>query len=149
AFAEQLLTRIVREKLPLVAVVGASGSGKSSIVRAGLLPRLRHEKAPTWEVAIFTPSTAPFRNLAEALVLVENPHLDRWERLKKAKERGEDLASGEVSISEAVEITLEASKGAGRLLLVVDQFEELFTLTSEANRKPFCDALLAATQTSQ
>ena len=54
---------------PLVAVVGASGSGKSSVVRAGLLPRLRREPPSrgTWDVVVFRPEKYPFLKLAMAL----------------------------------------------------------------------------------
>jgi hypothetical protein len=148
AFAEQLLTKITNEQLPLIAVVGASGSGKSSVVRAGLLPRLRLEKAPIWTATIFKPGDAPFRNLAEALALVEDNTLDSWQRRVKANERGEYLASGRLTLTEAVGITLKASVGTDRLLLMVDQFEELFTLTSEADRRSFVDSLIVASRTA-
>lgn len=148
AFANQLLMRVTRERLPLITVVGASGSGKSSVVRAGLLPRLRLEQAPVWDAAIFTPGGAPFRNLAEALALVENKDLDSWQRRVKANERGAFLASRKLTITDAVDITLNARAGIDQLLLVVDQFEELFTLTSEEERRPFVDSLLAATRTA-
>jgi hypothetical protein len=115
-------------------------------VRAGLLPRLRLEQAPVWGVAIFTPGDAPFRNLAEALALIENKELDPWQRRIKANERGAYLASKKLTIIDAVDIALNATAGIDRLLLVVDQFEELFTLTSEEDRKPFINSLLAATQ---
>ena len=60
---------------PLVAVVGASGSGKSSVVRAGLLPRLRREPPSrgTWDVVWFRPGKYPFLNLAMALEATRNP----------------------------------------------------------------------------
>ena len=60
---------------PLVAVVGASGSGKSSVVRAGLLPRLRREPPSrgTWDTVVFRPGKYPFLNLAIALEAVRNP----------------------------------------------------------------------------
>ena len=60
---------------PLVAVVGASGSGKSSVVRAGLLPRLRREPPSrgTWDAVVFRPGRYPFLNLAIALEAALNP----------------------------------------------------------------------------
>ena len=60
---------------PLVAVVGASGSGKSSVVRAGLLPRLRRlpPSRGKWEVVTFRPEKFPFLKLAIALEAVRNP----------------------------------------------------------------------------
>ena len=148
AFAHQLLRKVTQEQLPLITVVGASGSGKSSVVRAGLLPRLRLEQSTVWDAAIFTPGDAPFRNLAEALALVEDTKLDPWQRRVKANKRGAYLASGQLTITDAVDITLESTKGTDRLLLVVDQFEELFRMTSEADRRLFIDSLLSSLQTA-
>ena len=145
-FAEQLLAKARNEKLKLIAVVGPSGSGKSSVVQAGLLPRLRRERPPhlSWEAAIFTPGKAPFHNLAAALVTVGTAETDRWERLGKAEKLGQDLADGAVRFEAAMATALAEAPGANRLLLIVDQAEELFTLTTEQDRKPFIQRLLAA-----
>jgi len=80
--------------------------------------------------------------------LIENKELDPWERRVKANKRGAYLTSRKLTIADAVDITLKATAGIDRLLLVVDQFEELFTLTSEEERRPFVDSLLAATRTA-
>lgn len=66
------------------------------------------------------------------------------ERLLKAERLGNSLAGGEVRLEAAIRLALEVSEGADRLLVVVDQFEELFTLTEEKDRKPFVEALLSA-----
>ena len=58
---------------PLVAVVGASGSGKSSVVRAGLIPRLRESKSPIWEIAALVPTDRPLHALAAACCRCSNP----------------------------------------------------------------------------
>lgn len=104
-FSEQLLERARDEKLKLIAVVGPSGSGKSSVVQAGLLPRLRRERPPhlSWESAIFTPGKAPFHNLAAALVTVGTAEQDRWERLGKAEELGQKLADGHIRLEAAID----------------------------------------------
>jgi conflict system STAND superfamily ATPase/TIR domain-containing protein len=132
-FAEQLLEKARDEKLKLIAVVGPSGSGKSSVVQAGLIPRLRRERAPlpSWETAIFTPGKTPFHNLAAALVTTGAAERDRGERLDKAEKLGRDLASGDIRIEAAINTALAEASGATRLLLVVDQAEELFTLIKE------------------
>src|SRR5688572_6846933 len=66
---DDLLTRLGRRRL--VAVVGMSGSGKSSLVRAGLLPALDRGYLPTagssWHMAIFRPGSDPVANLARGL----------------------------------------------------------------------------------
>ena len=65
AASDLLVETITRRNL--VAVVGASGSGKSSVVRAGLLPRLRGSRHVVWEAAAFVPGDRPFYGLAAAL----------------------------------------------------------------------------------
>ncbi|MCG8367098.1 MAG: hypothetical protein MJA27_27655, partial [Pseudanabaenales cyanobacterium] len=67
--ADELLVRLNRTRF--LAVVGSSGSGKSSLVRAGLLPSLYSgflaDASSGWRAAILRPGSAPIRNLAEAL----------------------------------------------------------------------------------
>jgi hypothetical protein len=52
------------QRQPFVAVVGASGSGKSSVVRAGLVPRLRSDRHTAWETVILVPTAEPMKALA-------------------------------------------------------------------------------------
>lgn len=130
----------------LVAVVGPSGSGKSSIVQAGLLPLIRRQRAPddAWDVAVFTPGARPFHRLAGALIHQLEPHLSETERLKEASNLGEAFAKGTVLIEEVVDRLLERSHGTDRFLLVVDQLEELFAQTPPADQGRFIEALLRA-----
>src|SRR2546429_8375705 len=68
------LVTLLREHR-FVAVLGASGSGKSSLVRAGLLPALfggvMTKAGSHWNIAIFRPGGSPLANLAEALLSTE------------------------------------------------------------------------------
>lgn len=130
----------------LVAVVGPSGSGKSSLVRAGLLPRLRRQRPPRpgWEIALANPVGEPFHRLAAALVPLLEPDLGEVDRLAEGEKLGRRLAAGEVRLGPVVERVLARSGGSDRLLLVVDQLEELFTQTPEGQRRPFAELLLAA-----
>ena len=66
AFVEQLLIDVNRK--PMVAVIGASGSGKSSVVFAGLIPKLRQDKNIQWQIISFRPGKNPFESLAVALM---------------------------------------------------------------------------------
>src|SRR4051794_35221420 len=72
---DQQVTELLRrlESHRFVAVVGVSGSGKSSLVRAGLIPALERghllETGWQWRVAVTSPSGAPFENLARALAV--------------------------------------------------------------------------------
>ncbi|MCK7576898.1 MAG: hypothetical protein MZV65_14205 [Chromatiales bacterium] len=72
-----------------VAVVGASGSGKSSLLFAGVVPQLRQQEG--WLIADFRPRGDPFRELATALTLLLYPGLDELERLKKCKQLADEL----------------------------------------------------------
>jgi len=131
---------------PLVAVVGASGSGKSSVVRAGLLPRLRHESPSrgTWDAVVFRPGKYPFLNLAMALEAARDPKVSDAARETNATALGKGWASGDVPLEMSLGKTREALR-VDRLLVVVDQFEGLFTETLEKDRLTFLSRLLAAT----
>ena len=144
AFADQLLDFALGKDL--VAVVGPSGSGKSSVVQAGLLPLLRRERAPasTWDAVCFTPDSDPFHHLASALIPFLEPDLRETDRLIEAQKLRYALAGGEAKLEAVISRVIEKSNGTGRLLLVADQFEELFTLAPEPTRRPFAQALLRA-----
>ncbi len=132
-------------KQPLVAVIGASGSGKSSVVFAGLIPPLRTEG--TWLIGSFRPQSQPFYGLAFALVRLLKPELDEIQQPGRARELLADMEQG-LTLPEVVASLLDRNLGK-RLLLVIDQFEELYTLcqnTQEQQR--FVDALLAAVQSA-
>src|SRR5258708_25241029 len=67
---QQLLERLQAPDARFLAVLGASGSGKSSLVRAGLIPALRKDALPgssAWPIMIFTPGAQPLRALANSL----------------------------------------------------------------------------------
>jgi WD40 repeat protein len=142
--AEQLLDFTLSKNL--VAVVGPSGSGKSSVVQAGLLPLLRREQPPadTWDAVSFTPGHDPFHQLASALIPLLEPDLSETARLVDAEELGRNLAAERIRVEAVINRVIRKSNGTGRLLLVADQFEELFTLTPEQGRRPFAQALLHA-----
>ncbi len=121
-----------------VTVVGPSGSGKSSVVRAGLLPRLRAGAilgSDDWLYVTFTPGTHPFDSLADALQTVATEHLaDLSERL---------AADGLVGISAELLDGLE-----GDVMLILDQFEEVFTLVDDPEaRDQFMRILTDAVET--
>jgi WD40 repeat protein/DNA-binding SARP family transcriptional activator len=145
SFARRLRQAV--EEGPLVAViVGSSGSGKSSAIFAGLLPRLRASgETGDWLIADFRPGARPFQALADSLVRAMSPGLDETERLVQAHRLAEALRAGDLRLADAVEHALQGSSQAQRLLLVADQFEELYTLYPEREtRRRFLDELLAA-----
>jgi WD40 repeat protein/DNA-binding SARP family transcriptional activator/tRNA A-37 threonylcarbamoyl transferase component Bud32 len=117
----------------LVAVVGPSGIGKSSVVRAGLIPALRDGGLPgsqTWVISDMFPGSYPYEELAAALLRVA---VDRPEQI------AEELARDELGIRRMAKRMLPPDS---ELLLVIDQFEELFTLTTDEEiRRRFLDSL--------
>ncbi len=123
-----------------LAVVGASGSGKSSLVRAGVIPQLRSGAFPgseTWRVAIFTPGEHPAQALATRLAPFFGDEVD-------ANTLMNVLNTGQNGLSEIATQILTGSPESARLLLVVDQFEEAFTRATEAHTQQFIDLLRAA-----
>ncbi len=127
---EEMLAVLATEQL--LVVVGPSGIGKSSAVKAGLLPALNRGAiagSEAWLVAEMTPERSPLEQLAGAL--------DRIAVVELPDVAGE-LAAG-CRLDELVAAALPADGG---LVLVVDQLEELFTSTTdERERRAFLDLL--------
>ncbi len=144
AFAERLVAR-VRERR-FVAVVGASGSGKSSVVRAGLCPALRRGvDGHVWDVLTMRPGASPVSALAQCLD-PPPPELGLTAARARANAAAASLRRGGVKLSELARDHLARQPGTERLLLVVDQLEEAATLSADpAERSDFIDMLLEAT----
>lgn len=140
-FATELFEKIQHTKL--ITVVGPSGSGKSSVVLAGLMPKLRRQKSPVvWDVVTFKPGNFPWRNLADGFVrLRESISLGQT---RSGADLERDFSARRGGLESEITQFLRDSRGTSRLLIIIDQFEELLTLTPEAERGPFIDTLLAA-----
>ncbi|MBW4446485.1 MAG: CHAT domain-containing protein [Spirirestis rafaelensis WJT71-NPBG6] len=128
-------------KQPLVGVVGPSGSGKSSIVFAGLIPQLRSEG--NWLISSFRPGNQPFYQLACALVRLLEPELSETGLLREAAGLAGDMQSSRITLQQ-VAYSIKERNGGKRLLLVADQFEELYTLCQKEEQESFADAILSA-----
>jgi WD40 repeat protein/DNA-binding SARP family transcriptional activator len=135
-------------KWPLVAViVGSSGSGKSSAVYAGLLPKLREDGG--WLVSDFRPGAAPIRAISNALLPLLEPDIKETDRLIQAFKLEQALGEGELTISDVICQVIEREQQDKRVLLVVDQFEELYTLCPDPQlQQRFMDELLSAVETA-
>ncbi|WP_292870557.1 CHAT domain-containing protein [Nostoc sp. LPT] len=129
----------------LVAVIGASGSGKSSLVFAGLIPQLRGDTINNWLILSFRPGKNPFAALAVALVSALN--LPENERHLAELELDVNLQRDSTSLERFITSPLTRLLGGEgkRILLIADQFEEIYTLCTDAEeRKIFLDGLLQA-----
>lgn len=153
-FGREDLTDQLIEKLRtgnFVAVVGASGSGKSSLVRAGLIHTLRQGKkfsgSDRWRIQLISPTDQPLKSLATAFVNPKDSAIDRAEQLRRAETL---LRDGGTGLSHLVRASLMTAKHGrnSRLLLIIDQFEEVFTLChglqAERDRQSFFNSLITA-----
>ncbi len=112
----------------LLAVVGPSGIGKSSVVRAGLIPALRNGAitgSDDWLITDFFPGSRPFRELERALERIA-PAIPTTMRLA--------LAEGE---PDALMVEPALWPFSNKVLLLIDQFEELFTLSDPVTTSRF------------
>lgn len=138
ALTDTLVSRLA-ESSPLgnfLTVIGPSGSGKSSVVRAGLMPALRKgavEQLEKWPVLDIIPGAHPFEEVEAALLRVAvNPPSTLMPQLRE-DDRG---------LLRAVKRALPDRQEG--LVLVLDQFEEVFTLVEDERvRRHFLDSLYA------
>jgi energy-coupling factor transporter ATP-binding protein EcfA2 len=122
------------QKTAFLAVIGASGSGKSSLLRAGVVPQLR---AQNWLVQLMTPTARPLLRLSNVLVREDSP-------LTAADELQSQLTTNTRALH-LLANRLVAQSDHTKMVLIIDQFEELFTLCSDGDeRKAFIDILLNA-----
>ncbi len=138
AFTQQLVEVVQKE--PLVTVLGSSGSGKSSVVFAGLIPVL--ESQGNWRIADFRPGDRPFHALAAALIPYLEPQLhSHIDRLQATRKLANDLRNETDALRDTIEEIVRQTADT-RILLVADQFEELYTLCEAGERQCFLERLL-------
>jgi len=133
---ERLTTRLESDQR-ILAIVGASGSGKSSVVRAGLIPALRWQQpSSNWAIYVLTPTTHPLEALAAGLYgdIRQGPPVRQFVQA---------MAQDPQTLQQALQRS--ADDTATTVLIIMDQFEELFTLCrNEAEQASFIDNLLCA-----
>jgi tetratricopeptide (TPR) repeat protein len=154
-FGREALTAKVIGRLSQVqflTVIGASGSGKSSLVRAGVIPTLRKGQrladgslppagSGQWEIRTLTPTAHPLESLAVTLARDE-------ESVTAAATLARDLAAEPRALALAAQRVISRN-GKSQLLLFIDQFEEIFTLCKHpAERETFISQILATSHQS-
>lgn len=145
ALTQQLLVRLGEggDLSRFLAIIGPSGSGKSSVVKAGLIPALRRGGLPNsenWFVVEVLPGPHPLEELEAALLRIAvNPPESLLAQIQQDK-RG---------LLRAIHRTLPTDPNT-ELVLVIDQFEEVFTLVEdEAERSHLLDGLVEAALTER
>ncbi len=132
---DELLPRLRDHRF--VAVLGLSGSGKSSLVRAGLIPALKAghltSSGSRWRIALMRPGSDPMVALAAALDQALGAAPDRLANLRK-------------NTNALISDSRMGRKPDESLLVVVDQFEELFRVSDAREAAHFVDLLLAVEQ---
>jgi formylglycine-generating enzyme required for sulfatase activity len=143
---DQLIEMLDDSQRRFIAVVGASGSGKSSLVAAGLLPALAKKALPgsqDWAWLRFTPAEVgdnPFMALAGAF----KPILEKHGRLPR--EMAAEITADASQAAEYFAMALAGRPPWAELLLFIDQFEEFFTLVDPKYRQGFVDLLAQAAE---
>jgi len=109
-----------------VALTGASGSGKTSLIFGGVIPKLRKEA--TWEIVDFRPKESPFYELSKALIPLLAHDLNPFDQAKETKQLADSFRAKNVALFDVTKEIVEKCAPDTRLLIVIDQFEELYAL---------------------
>jgi WD40 repeat protein len=138
------LRRRGRSAPRLLVVLGASGSGKSSLVRAGFIARLRRRDSEWFVLPVVRPRASPIDELASVLAaahLVAGRTLERTALARQLEESARATGSGTSLLDNVRDLRIAARRLNATVLLVIDQFEELFT-ASTAGEADACLELL-------
>jgi Sulfatase-modifying factor enzyme 1 len=144
-----LVSKLADPAVRFLVVVGASGSGKSSLVAAGLIPRLMAGAiagSQDWIWGRFTPgevSDNPFMALALSFRDTLQPHGQQLRTL------AEQLATKPTALAGLRDLVLADKPTWAELVLFIDQFEELFTLAASRYVEPFIEWLRQGAQTAR
>ena len=123
----------------MITILGASGSGKSSLIRAGVLPRLKRDKRNWIALPPFRPQLHPMEELAQAVAVALGSGAD-WRHWRDAF-LSEDLSR---TLSElALDLRAKHGSNEAQILITVDQAEELFGASEKAGAERFLRVLNA------
>jgi formylglycine-generating enzyme required for sulfatase activity len=146
---DELIGKLSNPNNRFIAVVGASGSGKSSLVAAGLLPALEKKAIPgseDWVILRFTPGEMgdnPFLTLASAF----KPIIEKYGH--RPGEIAKNLEGDPGKLTQYLAMALQSKPEWAEVLLFIDQFEELFTLIDPKYQQSFVDLLALAVKTGR
>ncbi|MFM2062028.1 MAG: hypothetical protein RLZZ507_1698 [Cyanobacteriota bacterium] len=132
---DQFLTGLVNEleQTNLVLLLGASGSGKSSVIRAGLIPWLAERQGNHFVNLIFTPDQDPFESLYASLL---------------GKYKQSEVQIARIAKEDTLTQLMRSLKQADAYwFILIDQFEELFTTTESSKRDVFIKSLVQLVKT--
>jgi len=146
---ERLNTRRVQGGPRLLVIQGSSGSGKSSLLRAGVLPRLRRAGRQWLVLPVLRPQAQPLESLAQTLALaLQRPEAWRELHQQLLTTTAAPALAGLVA-GWAADLRLAAAAPEAQLLLPIDQAEELFTVAEAAERERIVAVLAAMLQPAQ
>jgi WD40 repeat protein len=166
AATAEVLKRMSRclQGMGLLVVSGVSGAGKSSLLRAGVLPRIRGagladaRGSASWPCLVFTPTHTPLDELALRVASLAGADAAAVRLGLDARPEGFALTARQAALTRPLEpaenlegpVAERHQPPQRRLLLVVDQFEQVFTQCSDdEERQRFITALHAAATTTQ
>lgn len=141
---EHIVSRLVDQ--PLLALVGVSGAGKSSLIRAGVIPALRRH-GDAWDAFVMRPGPRPL------VALVDLLHQHSLQRSSypgdSSPGQRRETGAGENMAARlrdepgylGVQVRARARRRRERALLFIDQFEEIYTLAAEDERNSFLQCL--------
>ncbi|MCC5643251.1 ATP-binding protein [Nostoc sp. CHAB 5824] len=134
---DQFLTGLVNEleQTSLILLLGASGSGKSSVVRAGLIPWLLQKRGSQLVHFTFTPDADPFESFYASL-------------LSKYRQSEAQIAR-EVKVDTLTQVVTRLKQPESYWFILIDQFEELFTTTQPQKCAQFIASLVNLSKTKQ
>ncbi len=136
---ERLNARRAQGGEKLVVVLGASGSGKSSLLRAGVVPRLKHDPHNWIVLPAFRPRQYPFDELTQAIVTALGKDAD-WRQWRKVLDI-EDLLHAVSDL--ARDLRAQHRQNEAHILVAIDQGEELFSGTDPQQAERFFATLNA------
>src|SRR5262249_41694384 len=139
AVIEKLDARRTQGGARLLLIVGASGAGKSSLLKAGVLPQLARRKSHWLALPPIRPERAPLKALAQVVAHPVGRAQDwrDWHAKLAAPEAVKEIA-------QLIDNVRIGDSHAACVLLAIDQFEEVFTIAEAAEREAFLTLLTAA-----